>query len=485
MPINISYQSLIPPLPSLPGLPFGSALTSVPQPGVPVNVAFPVDTNPDELASLLPLVLKDASQSTSISFPGIEVREQFTNDLAIYKYPNRDGARIDNMGANPEIWTIRAVLINNIWPGANENWTQGQLFPNVYNQLTALLKSSGSYKILQHPIYGNVTVQVIGVDPAIVAKGPRDGVYMDIHLIKTIVDNPTRNYVPFVNIIKAGQNVTVALNSLPAGPPDFPAPPGLSLAQFFSVLSATIQNVINAPTDFVEGVLDETLILKTSITGFLPSIANGFFQSLSNLEQTAAALTAPYKSAPGNCYLAAPVTGSTKTNQYNTTNPLTNIGSGMVSQINKQLSPNVLAPAFNMADAAMQARQTLISLNNNRSKNAYDFLDKAQTATNNLMNYYIAMNRVEVSQVISSLTSFMYNLQQVQKTIQNNSGTSTATQLAKVSNAIYVTKTSISWYALSQLLNNDVNDLFSLNQNIQPTLLIPNNTTINYLQGQV
>lgn len=113
--------------------------------------------NADQLNHLLPFSWK------GIQFPVTNVVIDGTRDLAQHKYPNRDGARVEDMGRNPLIIKATGIFVNTIEPAANEKWPAGGLYPQVYGQLLSLyLDPTEGPKTgtLVHPNIGNINCKL-------------------------------------------------------------------------------------------------------------------------------------------------------------------------------------------------------------------------------------------------------------------------------------------------------------------------------------
>jgi hypothetical protein len=455
---NISFLPALPPSPGLPPFLQSSFMGQAEQvTGTPVVVY-------DELASLAPMWLQNGPNSEKISFPWVNFQEGLTKDLAIHKYPNLDGARIENMGSNPEGWVIKAIFTNHIDPdkAAGENWLRGTLFPGQFYKLLQYLRAPGS-KLMNHPLYGPVPVQVVGYSFDFVTTGPRDGAYIIMNLIRTQPDNGIPQ-VAQISVVTAGSQCNNAIQT--AAGLGFPGPPGLSLSQMFGQIASTVQNVLNYPAGVVQGVQDATLPLFSAANlssnvaganGSLLNASNGLYNSsIAFSQQITQSIIASGKMPP----LGSPF------NPYPTVpGVLTNTTSSVV-------------PLFPLNAMAQKATQSLLSLNNNVSKDGNSFISKAITATYDTINYYISLNRSEVSSVISALQQMMYSLQQTQAQLSSN------TNYTNVTVQTYLTSNNISWIQLSKTLNNNLDDLFSLNSISDSNyLFVPTNNLVNFYQS--
>lgn len=445
MAIFPNPQSLTPVgLPSLVGAPSVSvvkqqtnALTTIAPPA-----QFPV--NDDELTQLQPMALKYNVSDNGVSFPGLVFDEAQDKALIPHMYPHVDGARVENMGAHQQIYRIRAILTNNIFPGTKELWKQGDLFPNVFNQLLLALADNNP-KIFVHPIKGNVNVQVKSWNYQLMAKGPRDGAIVEFILwetilgdLATITSQPSpgaASTIAAANLDNAIGSTNTAFN-----------PPGLSLSQFFGKLNSLVRSAIAIPNQTIDALNMDLLGVTSGVTGITSAILSAPAYTLNSILQTINA----------------------NTNLV--------IGTTNVNSINASGVP--IAQSVFYDESTWNAVQAMVSLNYNQSSSASQLLDKADASLQAMQQHYINQNTVEVAPVIEALKQYQYQIQQ------------TKTQLVQTGNSNqqyvsiqqYVTKSAMTWLQLSELLNNQISDLVSLNQDLMKKIWVPTNTSINYYQ---
>jgi hypothetical protein len=420
--------NLIPQLPSPPGLPFGNQNTVVAGPNNdPNQYKF------DELSSLLPMSLKGQTGIT-YSFPILAFDEELSNDLGIYKYLNKKLAKIEHMGNNPRAWKINAIFTNHISPTAirGETWQYGKLFPDVFIPVLQLLDTPG-YKIMQHPIYGQVAVQIVKRSFSINPKQARDGVLLTFECLETEVETQLNTQTP--SIATVGQQVNNQISTLP---PDFPPPPGLSLSQFFGQMSNAVQNVLTYPSSVVQEVQDQTMVVNAFVTGTTNSTTSLTLSYVNSLIRQARELNKPARLGT----IFAPYPGAQSIGGYD---------------LIDQSSVSSFEQSFATTDVAVKATHSLLSVNNNKSKNTSTFIDKCIQATEDTKQYYISMNAVEVTPVIVSLQQMISSLQSAQATLQTS-----ASPASTIIQTYYPT-CNMSWYNLSKQLNNSLDNLFALN----------------------
>jgi hypothetical protein len=464
---NIMLSNPFPPAPGLPPALAPATGGHLPQTGGSFQAS------PDELSKLLPMILVDSVNPTSNGecFPIMILDEEFSKKLIVHTYPNQDNARVENMGNEPRKWSINAIFTNHIDPDPSkgEDWVRGTLFPKVFLNVLKLCASK-TVKVMQHPIYGGVNVQVVGYKYQLNSKGPRDGAFLTINLIETIADGLVSTPVP-LDLISVGQQLNAAFQ---ASTVDFPPPPGLSLSNFFGQCASAIQNVLNYPADLISGIQDDTLAPLAAFSygvGLVSGLASQsadnqnssnptsqFNQSIYQFNNVSAGLIQAAKPPPlGSIY--APY------QQANNPNIIADSQSSVI-------------PNFNLTYAATKSTQSMLSLNNNPSKNSYTLINKALNATNDLFNYYVSLNNVETGSILEGLSNFMSVLQSAQDQISNS------TSFSNITIQQYVCPSNITWTQLASQLNNELDVLISLNSNFNANyLFVPAQTVISYYQG--
>lgn len=413
------------------------------------------DTNPDELSRLQPLALKEGAGDPGVGFPGRMMQENQTKSLAIHLYPNLDSGRVENMGRNPATFRIRAIFTNNIYPGQNETWTPGLLFPNTFIAVYNILLNNNNI-IFQHPMLGDITVQVHSWSYELNRATAADGAYMEIELVETIGDNnPITQQVappPGSNL----QRSALALDTAIASAPQSLNPPNLSLSQFFGQVTNLISQATSFPNNVVNSVNAQIVI----------PVVNGV-------------------ASVGGALINAPAytVQNTKTAIQNTKNAVLNSPiQTSVSNFENTFSipqPNPFAPlpGVSYTQSTYNAMQSILHLNNTPSQNAFQLMDKLMRALIDLMQHYIDQNSVAVTQIIVALRALLLQVQQQQSALSLN----TNNQTIKV--RTYVTPTVMTWFQLSKYLNNPVDDLMGLNQGLINDFWIPAFTTISYFQS--
>ena len=217
---------------------------------------FQYPTNPywtmDMVGTLLPIRWDD------IYFPVSNFDFDVNQAIVEHKYPNRDAARLEAMGREPLIMKATAIFVNTIVPGPSDMWTQGDLFPTVYNKL--LLSSfSGDTKVLQHPTIGEIQCKIRSFSPLIDAKF-RGGCIAHIVWEETITDDLDATIKSLQTYVASAKQNAAALDS--QMPALNPSPTDLGIPEYKDSLLDLVNKIeamINAPGKFagqIAGTID-------------------------------------------------------------------------------------------------------------------------------------------------------------------------------------------------------------------------------------
>lgn len=411
----------------------------------------------DPLSNLLEL------QWRGIPFPSIMFSENGSQQLSVHRFPNQDSARVEPTGRMPSRFTCRAVLTNSVFPGQNESWKQGQLFPLVYDKLLASFytDSSQSPGTLQHPSLGPITCRVVKWDYSFAGAGPRDGVFLDIEWIETIGNQP-------LVVTNASNQTSYALPSSLSNPPL--SPPNLSLGQFMQLLNSTIKQVVSFPANTLDGIQSQISVINGAAQGIAASLITAIPQTLAagvdftqankNMFVNGAAVTAYDGLAPGSVYAQQIAT----------------IASAGIYQPPTQQSQTIAGNSVSSDPGALPAvYKAAFALNNTASGNGLQFLQKTQSFLENLIYYYQSLGNISVADTVVQLNLLLNLVQQAQSTLfSNNKNYQVNT---------YVTKVNISWSALAKILNQNVDDLIDLNPITGQLYFIPANTSVSFYQS--
>ena len=501
---NISFEPSLPTPPGLPG--FGqTGITNFSGVNPPAPLPDPVL---DEVGSLYPMSLTAGGPTDAvITFPMTQFTETLSKDLAIYKFINRNGARIDNMGSNPPTWKVRGIFTNHIWPGPSERgipgqggWQYGQLFPKngvfngntTFEKMLTLLNNTSGNLWMMHPLLGRKSVQLQSYEYQFMSNQVRDGAYLDMTFIETVPDTALASNLtnpPSVTSVANRLNVAFShANNV------VPTPPGLSLSQFFGQVAGFVHAVTQYPNQIVSAINSDTLVLTAT--------TNVFSNFNTNLNLNGSfVLTAPtvnislttgigiISGSSVSAFTAGAALGGTypfnQSQRFATVvpqkqaplgsplNPYANSSSGTVPNFTSTSQTQ----AYSQSAQALKAANSLLSLNNNPSKNATTFINKCITATYDLLQYYISLNLSSAASIISNLQQMMYALQVTQNSLN-------ATNSNKGVLMTYVPPSNISWIQLSNVLNNQLDDLFNLNSIANDNyLFVQGGTEITYWQA--
>ncbi len=169
----------------------------------------------DELNKLLPF------SWDGIDAPLLELQTTYSRDVVSHKFVNVGGAKLEDTGRNPIMISAQIVFVNTISPGGNEGWTQGTLYPNVYNQyLMSLLNSQDSQttRILSHPELGDINCKVITFSTQLIGNY-RGGAIISAQFSEDGLDN-SRPQTLFVQLSKINNNIVTLQDQLANLSPD-------------------------------------------------------------------------------------------------------------------------------------------------------------------------------------------------------------------------------------------------------------------------
>lgn len=119
-----------------------------------------------------------------ISFPITNLHTEIKHGLVEHKYPDRDGAHIEDVGMEPLKITCKALFYNNISRGPGETFPFGKMFPDHYNKFWKICQSRKS-GILTHPFLNSITCNLSSMITDLSAER-RDGVAVDLEWVQTI-----------------------------------------------------------------------------------------------------------------------------------------------------------------------------------------------------------------------------------------------------------------------------------------------------------
>jgi prophage DNA circulation protein len=179
-----------------------------------------------------------------ISFPIRAIATDVSQEQAMHKYPNRDGARVEGTGRNPIQVNGTAVLFNNISPASYESWTKGSLFPDVYTKLLVAF-ADGTSGEFQHPLLGKMTVKPVSFRDS-VSGDKRHGTEVEFSLIETISDDEDI-FTALSAKASASSDVAKGAAALDAALPSLQVP-RLPKMNSFQDLARGVQGIIDKPT---------------------------------------------------------------------------------------------------------------------------------------------------------------------------------------------------------------------------------------------
>lgn len=115
-----------------------------------------------------------------VTFATTGFTHELSQDLAQHKRPDRDGARIEATGRNPQMFSARCLFRYSIAPGKNESL--GTPFPDQLKAFMAAMadRTTGT---LTHPIYGAIQCKPMTASLKLEA-GMRDGADVEAQWIE-------------------------------------------------------------------------------------------------------------------------------------------------------------------------------------------------------------------------------------------------------------------------------------------------------------
>jgi prophage DNA circulation protein len=136
-----------------------------------------------------------------VAFPVSSFETSFRQDLVQHTYPDRDGAHLEATGRAPLQHTFKIPFRNNIRPGKNELWAQGQLYPQTWRAFLAAC-ADRSRGILVHPELGKLRCRVES-DRTNWDSRTRDGVDVDVSFFED-----TEKPEDLKNVLSSGSPIT-------------------------------------------------------------------------------------------------------------------------------------------------------------------------------------------------------------------------------------------------------------------------------------
>ena len=449
----------------------------------------------DEYNQLQPMSLALFTNSASaVSFPGILFEEEASNALSIHTYPNVANARVENLAANPTRYRIRAVLSNRIYPATTESWKAGTLFPNnpflddytpVLIQLRNLLSGTTSDLLFNHPIDGNVAVQVEKWSFHLVGASMRDGCYFDIEMVTTIPQSPITSNLPRTidGVVPAASSATAAYNGLA---PTGLNPPGLNLTALFSTIANTILTVVANPLNVVPGIgsvlgfINSTSAIIGAVNYAGSTIGNfvapgsPFVNNPSYILNNVSSVIQGYKTILG----ATPDPG-----EVSSSSPIVISNSNSTAISNSNLAtttasvPSTPASSLNYNSSSLAVATSILALNGKSSQGAAQFLQNVQQMLQNLQQFYIDQNNILCGPMIEALKQMSYQVLLQSNTLNNSTQTSNEEVLS------FVTRMPTTLVSIARQYRQDIDDVLFLNPTLTSQILVPTNSTVYYYQG--
>lgn len=141
----------------------------------------------DEFDQLLPFKWREQE------LPITHIRLSLAHDLVEHKYWGVDSGRVEATGVAPIRINVQIPLTNRIFPGKNEKWQAGRLYPDALRTLLVSFakKQTG---LVQHPEFGQIACKAERIDVDTTAER-RNTAMVDASWIETLDDDVIHNIV--------------------------------------------------------------------------------------------------------------------------------------------------------------------------------------------------------------------------------------------------------------------------------------------------
>lgn len=400
---------------------------------------LPNITDSDQLSNLLEISI------SGIPFPVISFVENSSQDMAVHKYPNLDSARVEQTGRNPSVFAMRGVFTNNIYPGKNESWKAGTLYPDVFEKVLNELYDSTTKKKFFHPFLGERNVVPMHWSYEYAGKSTRDGVLLEIALIESISSDNIADTIEIHNSMSDMQKTANALDTELSKTIIAPMnPPNMSLTQLFSRIAGVIRNVVNYPKQAIGAVNAQIIQINSSIQGAGAAIAN----SPGQLKDQGQAIVNQNK----GLILHGPVSNAHFYDQSST------------------------APRFSIHGPSLErVYNTANTMNSNASNSAVQLIDNTIAFVEAMVSYYQRLNRVETANAVFLLYQMLGQL------FVNRAKAFGNSRNYKI--RTYTTPGRTSLAAVGRVVNNTIEQLTQLNPKLAKAFTLPEETRVLYYQA--
>lgn len=224
-----------------------------------------------EFEKLLPFKWRDEE------YPLSNIRFSLAHDLVEHKYWSVDGGRIEDTGVAPIRITASIPLVNHIFPGQNEKWKPGQLYPTALRKLFVDFGKKTT-ALLQHPEFGRIPCKAERIDCNLTSDR-RGHAQIEASWIETIDDNVRA--VPRLNPIN---NLASAVGDLDASDADLRA-----LAPQIPEYEESFEDMMRA----VQAVGDQVSLVSQRAGGRIDAIVYRAKQVQQSVDRARSALTWP------------------------------------------------------------------------------------------------------------------------------------------------------------------------------------------------
>lgn len=170
----------------------------------------------DEFDQLLPFKWRD------LELPITRIRMSLAHDLVEHKYWGVDGGRVEDTGVAPIRISAQIPITNKVFPGKNEKWAAGTLYPEgLRNLLVAFAQRKSG--LLQHPEFGQIACKAERMDVDITGDR-RNTAMVDASWVETLDDEVVSNIVesPVAEMELEAESLDASQEDLKALAPTLP-----------------------------------------------------------------------------------------------------------------------------------------------------------------------------------------------------------------------------------------------------------------------
>lgn len=201
-----------------------------------------------EFETLLPFTWR------GLHLPYTHISVSLAHDLVEHKYWGVNGARVEDTGVAPVRFSATIPICNSIYPGKNEKWFAGALYPDALRNFIIAFQERTT-GLLQHPEFGEVSVKPERMDFEFTGDR-QDSTEIKASWVETLdekvltkIQLPARLDIELAaaDLEKSGQDLRKLAPGLPQFKEDFEslARKLTGLVDLVSVLSYRVLGIVN------------------------------------------------------------------------------------------------------------------------------------------------------------------------------------------------------------------------------------------------